>query len=85
MTVNGISVIFDGANEHHGGNFLICFVSQATFTVGDTEDNNKSRDNESSLQSMQQVESSKGHGGGKLYVMESVCNEVHKGGGRSGG
>ena len=41
--------------------------------------------NESSLQSMQQVESSKGHGGGRLHVMESVCNEVHKGEGRSGG
>jgi hypothetical protein len=32
-TANGISVIFDGANGHRGGNFLICFASQAAFTV----------------------------------------------------
>jgi hypothetical protein len=33
MTANGISVIFDGVNGYRGGNLLICFVSQATFTV----------------------------------------------------
>jgi hypothetical protein len=33
MTVNGISVIFDGVNGYRGGNLLICFMSQATFTV----------------------------------------------------
>jgi hypothetical protein len=32
-TVNGILVIFDGADGCCGGNSLICFVSRATFTV----------------------------------------------------
>jgi hypothetical protein len=41
--------------------------------------------NEASLQSLQQIESSKGHGGGKPRAMESVRDEVREGGGRDGG
>ena len=40
---------------------------------------------EFSVQFLQQVESSKGHRGGKPFVMENICDEVHEGGGRSGG
>jgi len=40
--------------------------------------------NEPGLQSLQEVESSKGHRGDESCVMECVGNEVHKGWGRGG-